>query len=136
MKQKLKIYAVMAFLAITAVSCSTKDETPAKNDDPVNTDSKYMGAWTGTFTGGDSGDWTIDVDKDGKFTGQFTSDNSSTSYDFDGSVDELGVFSATIDVQGTILDFTGQGSADGTTASGTWGNTTANITGTWTGAKD
>jgi len=130
---KIKTFAIMALLVMTAASCSKDEDTttqPAANNDSV-----YMGSWEGVFTGGDNGTWSMEVDKEAKFTGSFTSGNTGTTYPFTGSFDSKGEISTTIDVDGIILDFDGNGSADGKTANGTWGNSAANISGAWTGAK-
>lgn len=129
---KIKTFAIMALLVMTAASCSKDDDT---TQPAGNTDSVYMGSWEGVFTGGDNGTWTMEVDKEGKLTGSLTSSNSGTTYPFTGSFDSKGVISTTIDVGGVIIDFEGSGSADGKTADGTWGNSSANISGVWSGAK-
>lgn len=123
---------MILFLALALASCKDDaEETPTPQPDPEHA---YKGDWEGTFDGGDSGTWTMVCDKDGKFTGQFYSNNSQSYFDVVGNVDDKGKFKATIDVNGVILDFDGQGT-DGKTASGTWGNPSINLTGTWTGAK-
>ncbi|HCS19311.1 MAG TPA: hypothetical protein DIW47_01910 [Bacteroidetes bacterium] len=121
----------MTLLVMTAASCSN-EETPTPTPTP---DNKYMGEWEGVFSGGDNGTWDISVDKEGKFTGEIHSGNSGNSYPFTGSFDADGKIATEIDVNGVILDFDGSGSADGKTASGTWGNSGAGISGVWSGAK-
>lgn len=128
----IKLFALMAMAIITISSCS-KEETPEPT--PVNTDSPYMGSWEGTFDGGDDGTWAMTVDKDGALTGTFTSTNSSSTYSYTGNVSSTGVITADIIVNGVTLDFTGQVASDNKTASGTWGNPSVPITGTWTGTK-
>ncbi|MDX5321911.1 MAG: hypothetical protein LPK45_12275 [Bacteroidota bacterium] len=114
------------------VACS-KSEDPAPA--PANTDNKYMGTWQGVFSGGDNGTWSMTVDKAGAFTGELYSGNAAKSYPFTGSISAAGVLTADINVEGVLIDFDGQGSEDGKTANGTWGNTAAMISGVWQGAK-
>lgn len=129
----IKLFAVLAVAVFTISSCS-KDETEP-TPTPTNTDSPYMGNWEGTFDGGDDGTWAMTVDKAGALTGTFYSNNSMETYSYTGNVDSKGAITADISVNGVTLDFSGQASADAKTASGTWGNPSIPITGTWTGAK-
>lgn len=133
MIMKIKTFAIMALLVMTAASCSKDENTTTQP--AANNDSPYMGKWDGVFTGGDNGTWSMDVDKEGKLVGSLNSGNTGTTFPFTGAIDSKGVISATIDVGGVILDFDGTASADGKTCSGTWGNTTANISGVFQGAK-
>jgi hypothetical protein len=126
----LKLIISILFLTILTFSCS-EDETPVVVEDLNHA---YMGSWEGTFTGGDVGTWQMEVDKDGKFSGSFTGQTGNIFYFTDGSINETGVITAIIDVNGVTLDFDGQGSG-GNSATGTWGNPSANITGTWLGSK-
>ena len=112
-----------------AVGCSD-EETPVVQEE---TNHQAMGVWVGSFTGGDSGNWELTVDKDGLFSGEVYSNNGQAFHPITGEIDENGVMTAIIDVSGVILDFTGQ--QTGSNASGTWGNPSINLTGTWTGTK-
>lgn len=118
------------FIVITAAISCSEDTTPVVEEDPTH---EAMGDWEGTFSGGDNGTWKMIVDKDGLFEGEVYSNNGQSYHPLSGSIDENGAMTAEIDINGTILDFSGQQS--GTQASGTWGNASINITGTWTGAK-
>lgn len=129
MKKSLNLFTLLMFLLFAAGSCSDKT-TP----EPENTDHAAMGDWSGTFEGGDNGTWQMTVDSEGAFSGSFFSTNSQSSNSIDsGFVDDNGAMSAVINVNGVILDFSGQ--VTGNSASGTWGNPSINITGTWTGSK-
>jgi len=130
---KIKTFAIMTLLVMTAASCSKDDDTTTQPT--ANNDSIYMGSWEGVFTGGDNGTRTMEVDKEGKLAGSLTSGNTGTTHPFTGTFDSKGDISTTIDVAGVILDFEGSGSADGKTASGTWENTSISISGVWSGAK-
>lgn len=127
---------LLMFLAWTTltIGCSD-DEEPNVTPKVEDTNHAYMGSWSGTFDGGDSGTWTMECDKDGNFMGSFMSGNSGTNYSIDsGFVDDMGKFSAQIYIGATKIDFIGQG-VNGDSASGTWGNSTAMIDGTWSGSK-
>lgn len=135
MKKQIKLLTTLTLLLFMVTSCS-KDDDPAPtttNPDPVVTNHAYMGTWSGTFEGDDNGTWDMEVDKDGKFTGTAFSNGGQSTLPMTGSIDDKGVLTAEIDVNGTILDFTGQG-VDGKTASGTWNNPDAMISGTWSGS--
>lgn len=134
MKTKFKLIVAMSFIVFAATSCSEDEPTVNNPNPPVVQDHAYKGNWEGNFTGGDNGTWTMEVDKDGDFTGSAYSNNAQTYYDINGSIDSVGVLTAVIIVSGTELDFIGQG-INGDSASGTWGNPTAGIEGDWTGAK-
>ncbi|MCB9246758.1 MAG: hypothetical protein H6606_10055 [Flavobacteriales bacterium] len=132
MEKKLRLFSLLLLFSVSFVAC--KDDSEPVDNEPVVTNHAYMGDWEGTFTGGDSGTWTCTIDKDGKLEGQMFSNNGQAYYGVTGSVDDNGKFDATIDVNGVIIDFDGQG-VDGKTASGTWSNAQVMISGTWTGAK-
>lgn len=136
MKKQIKLLATLTLLLFMVTSCSKEDDPVVTTPDPTPqpTEHAYKGDWSGTFEGDDNGTWEMTVDKDGKFTGNAFSNNGQSSLPMTGSIDDKGVFTAEIDVNGVILDFTGQG-VDGKTASGTWHNPDANISGTWSGAK-
>lgn len=131
MKRQLK-HVIVLLMVITAVGCS-KDSEPTPTPVVQDTNHPAMGDWAGTFSGGDHGTWEMAVDKDGKFSGDVFSENGQTSYPLTGAIDDNGIMTAVIDINGVTLDFTGKQSGD--QASGEWGNPSLNITGTWTGTK-
>lgn len=131
MKQIVRTVLPLLVLCFIAFSCKEKDETTT----PQNTESAYKGNWSGTFTGGDNGTWDIVVDKEGKFSGSFFSTNVQANFAVDsGMVSTTGTFTASINVNGTLLDFDGQ-AVSSDSANGTWGNPSSGLTGTWSGSK-
>jgi hypothetical protein len=130
-----KVLKLTLFIFVSALfMASCQEDEPAADPQPVDTSNPYMGDWEGTFEGDDNGTWNIVVDKEGDFTGQLFSENAQSNHPMNGSFAEDGTLTATIDVDGVIIDFTGKGT-NGNTASGTWSNPAFMISGTWSGNK-
>ncbi len=95
----------------------------------------YEGSWSGTYQGGDSGSWNVNIDDEGKISGTAESDSvPDFPFDFDGQLSEDGDFDASVDLFFTTAEF--EGKIDGSNASGTWKNEGDQINGTWSGKKN
>ncbi len=95
---------------------------------------EYEGTWAGTYTGGDTGSWRVNVDDEGKITGLLTPDSlGNFNFDITGSVNTDGSLSAEVNVFITTVNFTG--TLSGNNGSGVWQNAAQGIQGTWTGTK-
>ncbi len=94
----------------------------------------YKGTWSGTYSGGDSGKWTVNIDDDGGITGVARPDSlSNFTFDVTGSVSTSGELTAQVNIIISTLDFTG--TLSGNSANGVWKNQGQNIEGTWTGTR-
>jgi hypothetical protein len=115
----------ITLLTLLMVSCSK---------DNVTTDFEYKGPWSGTYTGdGDSGTWSATINEDGTVTGSATSTGYGVTYNMSGTINSEGEFNATAGSVSTGTEFVGQ--FDGNSASGTWSNSTLQMSGTWTGTR-
>lgn len=91
------------------------------------------GVWMGTFSGDDSGSFTITVDTSGDITGSGTSAAAGV-FDVVGAVSPVGDLVATGGGTSDGSTFTGTLSPTGT-GSGTWENQFFGESGTWTAVK-
>jgi len=114
--KKILFYAMLV-LAISA--CKKSDSNP------------FKGTWSGTFTGNDSGTWTVSVNDNGTVTGTGTSVVAASAFTISGRINNAGNLLATFGT--SSLDGTFNGTMSGTTASGTWSN--GIYQGPWTGTK-
>ena len=130
MTNQIKLLSIVLLGMFALVGC-TQEEDPVVEDPK----SAYMGTWEGTFSGDDSGTWTMLVDQEGAFSGTVYASGGQNPYPLTGTVDDTGAMEAYIDINGSILDFDGQVAPDKVTASGTWGNPALKLTGTWEGSK-
>ncbi|WP_299182102.1 hypothetical protein [uncultured Chryseobacterium sp.] len=125
--KKLFLLLLTAFLFI---GCSSEDENMYD----------YIGTWSGTYEGTETGTWYFVVANDGKVTGTMHSDVTNENYNISGNLSTSGDLNAVIglpsdgEFRGT-LNVEEEGKEK---ASGTWKNavTDPDISGTWTGEKD
>ncbi len=123
---KKQILLLTIILGLMTLACS-------KNDDDQK--SEFQGTWTGTYAGTqDSGSWTANIDSNGKVTGTTVSTVFNVSLQLNGIISSSGAFTATAGSASNGAEFSGQMTA--TTGSGTWVNTNAGISGTWSGNKE
>ena len=119
--------------AITTLVVS--QTTGPTNTLTFNVESTYQGTWTGTYSGGDSGTCpALAVSKLGVLSGQCTSaalGNALTTVG--GAISANGQASFVAGTASTGATFAGTFSA--TTASGTWTNTSASLSGGWSASK-
>ncbi len=94
-------------------------------------DNAFQGTWTGTFTGNDSGSWTVYVNDNGTVTGLGNSTVAATSFTIEGRINNAGNLVATFGT--SSLDGTFNGTMSGRQCSGTWSN--GNYQGPWSGTK-
>ena len=126
MKQ-VKIIYVILVLAV-GLSCSTDNGNESQEQ------AIFAGNWSGTYTGGDSGTWTATIDSNGSVEGEALSNNLQQSLPLNGSIDTSGDFRATVGSAMNGATFKGAFASD--QGSGTWENSTDQISGSWTGTKD
>ncbi|KPM33376.1 Hypothetical protein I595_279 [Croceitalea dokdonensis DOKDO 023] len=121
------IYLPVLLLLFLNTSCSEDDE--AEEIRPSLT-----GSWSGTYSGDDRGNWTVNVSSTGNVSGTATSSFTQDSADITGKVSDTGNLSATIGITDDH-EFFGQ-LGENNEASGTWIDTQRDQNGTWTGTKD
>ena len=95
----------------------------------------YSGSYQGTFSGGDTGTWEIVVNSAGYINGSLFSNEDSTYYSVNGTIDSSGDFGM---VAGTTTSgATFRGTTDFLTGniSGTWVNSYWGISGSFSGSR-
>ncbi len=118
---------LLVFMSMLSINCSSDDDN---SSDTL----AYEGEWSGTYTGAqDNGSWTMQINTDGTVSGTATSEVFNGTYTVSGFVQENGDLTATVGNASSGALFTGQ--LDGSNASGTWNNTTANMSGEWSGTQ-
>lgn len=121
---------ILTLISSLVISCSKGDSQT------TTTNFQYQGNWSGNFTGTqDNGSWTANVNSSGVATGTATSVVFSNTYQLNGTVNNQGVFVATIGTASTGAKFNGQMTTAGV-ANGTWVNTNAGMNGNWNGTKN
>lgn len=95
----------------------------------------YAGDYSGTFTGGDSGTWNVNVDSSGNITGSLYSNEDTENYWISGSVISSGNTNLIAGDVYTGATFTGTINYVTGHISGTWENTYWSISGTFSGEK-
>ena len=127
--RKLIFTTLTIIFSVIILSCSNND------DDNNNQSFPFEGKWSGSYSGTkDHGTFKINVSSTGKVTGTTTSAVFNEDFDVNGNVSESGNFSAIAGSASSGATFTGQMS--GNNGNGTWINTSANMSGTWTGGKN
>ncbi|TXD45985.1 hypothetical protein [Polaribacter sp. IC073] len=124
----MKKLIILPILIITLFinSCSSDDD----NSNPLS----FEGNWSGQYTGeGDNGTWSMTIDGNGNISGTTISNVFSDTFDVNGNVQANGNLSVTIGTANSGATFIGE--MEGTTASGTWNNSSLNYNGKWTGNK-
>ena len=124
MKTLLKIS--LLFIVLFTVGCSKDDEDTGDLE-------LYVGSWSGTFSGSDSGTFLVTIYIDGEVSGTAFSNNLKQNIPLNGEIDESGNFDAVLGVSDSGASFTGKFTE--TKASGTWKNPPLNFSGTWNGVK-
>lgn len=121
--KKLFLLVLTTFLLI---GCSSTDETIYD----------YIGTWSGTYEGSESGLWKFVVASDGKVTGTMYSETTNENYSISGHLNSSGQLTAEL---GLPADgqFTGTLNID-EKGSGNWTNNVPDPSrsGTWMGEKD
>lgn len=121
--KKLFLLVLTTFLLI---GCSSTDETI----------SDYIGTWSGTYEGNDTGLWNLVVASDGKVTGTMHSETNNENYNISGYLNSSGQLTADL---GLPADgqFTGTLNTD-EKGNGNWTNNVPEParSGSWTGEKD
>ncbi|AEV33703.1 hypothetical protein Oweho_2740 [Owenweeksia hongkongensis DSM 17368] len=96
---------------------------------------EYEGNWSGTYTGDDTGSWTINIDDEGKAEGTAVSDSVPFfTFSGEGEISKSGAVDATVELFGNRIRFVGQ--ASGNSMSGTWNHIGEDFEGTWKGKKN
>lgn len=125
MRRNLLLFGI---LSLFLFSCSS--------DDDSNTTNSFVGNWTGQYTGNqDNGNWNVNVDENNEVSGTVTSSVFNETYQLQGQVAENGTLTATFGSTSVGGEFEGQLNSNNS-ASGTWVNTGANMSGTWSGNKN
>ena len=121
----MKRSLLLALLLIFSISCS-EDEEPYAD---------YEGNWSGSYSGADTGSWSVVVNEKGKVSGTATSDSlPEFPFSFSGTVSTSGNFNAQVPLFQDTIVYTGQ--LKGKSASGTWSGQDSSFVGTWQGTKD
>lgn len=129
--KKIILAVVLVVSAFTFNSCSSDDNSTEN----VQTESKFKGTWTGTYSGEASGTWTAQIDANGEFTGQASSPVASTVFTMKGVVSDSGTLDADFYVNNSVVgEF--NGTLNATSGQGNWTNTLLNLSGSWQGTKN
>ncbi|KJD36815.1 hypothetical protein PW52_04060 [Tamlana sedimentorum] len=119
---------LMLFLIVATLYCSSSDDSDEMNIDLMS------GFWSGTFSGDDTGTFSVFVYANGTVTGTAYSNSLKASLEIEGTIDEKGNLDAVLGSSDNGASFTGKFAK--VTSSGTWNNPNFNISGTWSGTKD
>lgn len=132
MKKHFLAICILGTLAFGAVSCSDDDNHVHQE----NKLEKFKGTWAGTFSGGDTGNWTATIDAQGKATGTVASNSvASVNFALTGNVTENGTINVSYSYNGQEVG-TMTGTLTEKTGSGTWTSPLQDLDGTWTGTKN
>ena len=129
MKKTIKFFTAI-LIVFFVLSCSSDDDN---NSQSLSVE--IVGNWSGTFSGGDTGTWNINVSESGAVTGSGFSTTFQENYTFEGNVNLDGQLNATFGTSSTGATFIGVLNTNGT-GSGTWNNSDADLSGNWEGDKD
>lgn len=133
MKKHFLSICIFSALTFGAVSCNSSDDNHVH---PENKLEKFKGTWVGTFSGGDTGNWTATIDESGKATGTVASNSvSSVNFVLTGTVTENGTINVSYTYNDEVVG-TMTGTLTEKTGSGTWKSPVQNLEGTWTGSKN
>lgn len=131
MKKHLTLILFLSTLVFTAVSCNADDDQ--KEDEKGL--QRFVGNWSGTFTGEDNGTWNFKVQETGKMTGVFKYTSDNVELDVQGRVSENGTVIATTHY-GSMDIGVFNGTMHNTSVSGIWTDTDSDTEGTWEGTKN
>ncbi len=116
MKRTIAAYFLVALISTLLAACGGGGGGAS---DPAATASVYAGSYTGTFSGADSGTWTITVDTSGKISGTaISSDNDNNT--ITGQVNCSGTFTASSSTASWGGSATGSVNRETGTLTGTW----------------
>lgn len=124
---------ILLFTAFLFLNCSSDDN----NNQPllVTVNTAIVGAWSGTFSGGDAGSWNATISDLGAVSGTAYSTTFQANYTITGTVDTAGQLNATVGNSSTGATFVGLFQTNGA-CNGTWVNTVEGLQGSWEGTKD
>ncbi len=111
-------YTVIYYVKDSLGTVVSDTVTVTVNNNPNPTlENSYVGPWSGTFFGTDSGTWSVTIDANGTIKGSAYSNALKASFSVNGSIDDNGHFVMGNASSGT--EFSGQVGPPGT-ISGTW----------------
>ncbi len=124
--KKITILLTTMVLGLCLITSCSKDAATT-----IDT-TKFAGNYSGTYAGGDAGTWTCTIDSKGVIAAQGVT-SSADPFSGAGTCDANGkiTFGAT-DIEAT---FNGQINASTFAITGTWNNTSSQISGTFVGTK-
>lgn len=132
MKNILLKTSLLVVLFVGITSCNSEDE-PHVHENKLE---KFKGNWSGTFEGGDTGNWTASIDETGKATGTVTSNSiPDVNFELTGNIQENGTINVSYSYSGQQVG-TMTGTLTETSGSGTWNSPVQDLNGTWTGTKN
>lgn len=122
----MKRLFLLLFTTLMLIGCNSDDDNIYD----------YIGTWSGTYEGNESGLWRLVVASDGKVTGTMYNETSNENYNISGRLDSSGKLTADL-VLPEDGQFIGTFNLDGQ-GNGNWSNEspTPARSGTWTGTKD
>lgn len=131
MKTTKAVLYLFLLVGLTLFGCSGSDDNDTEEEFSLIL---IAGSWSGTFDGGDSGNYSVVVGTDGTVTGTAFSNDLQRNLALNGTIDDDGNLDAVVGSAENGASFTGKFRA--TTSSGIWRNPSLNLTGTWEGTKD
>jgi hypothetical protein len=121
------VFFIIVSFSLVFLSCS-------KNESETAQISSFEGRWTGRFTGNeDNGTWTATISALGVVTGTANSNVFPGVSGLVGTVNKQGDFTATVGSSSDGARFSGK--LIGNSGSGTWINSSAEMSGGWSGTK-
>lgn len=132
MKKHFLTICLFSALTFGFVSCNSKDDDTTQE---IKIDN-YVGNWSGTFSGEETGTWTMKVQETGKITGEVIyNSNNIMDLEIRGRVSENGTVNTTTHY-GNMNIGTFNGTMKGNSASGIWVDNDDDTEGTWKGSKN
>jgi len=133
MKKYFLTICIFGALTFGSISCDSSDDNQAQIENKL---AKFKGTWVGTFSGGDTGNWTATIDAAGKATGTVSSNSvASINFVLSGSVNENGTINVSYKYSDEEVG-TMTGTLNEKTGSGTWDSPDQELNGTWVGTKN
>src|SRR5690606_12708917 len=133
MKKIFSLLLLFIPLVALTTACEHDEEDPIVKTTPY---SKFKGAWTGTYSGGDSGIIDFSVKDDGTIVGDIESENFPES---DLSLKGKVTVEGDVNIRLIYLDEVDIGGFTGTmtesSVSGAWINNSAGIKGSWVASR-
>ena len=134
--KNLLIMASCILMASLLVSCESDDGEDGGATTSSVAENPFAGNYSGTFSGGDTGTWSMKVASNGGINGRARSTVDGNSSTISGSLNNDGRFTAA--VGGGTSDgstWSGRASLDGS-ISGTWKSTIWNLSGSFSGNRN